>query len=94
MQQQQYRDLAAWGYPAEKLERVLLDWALRYCIWKKKDPTDPYYTYCEDVLHQSKLRLSVYTWKQILFLGLFNYCPPLFGPVCVLYKNAKTARQK
>lgn len=46
MSMQQYQDLAAWGYPQDKLELRLQNIALSYCIRKKADAGDDHYVFC------------------------------------------------
>lgn len=83
----QYQDLAAWGYPKEKLDASLIIIALSYCIQKKPDDTDNYYSFFANVLLDSKHIPLTFTWKQKVLYVLFRYCRPLFELLCVLYNK-------
>ena len=84
---QQYRDLAAWGYPKEKLELLLFNIAMGYCIKKKRDMSDSNYAYCEKALNTTVKIPEGFTvtWKRKALLVLFKYCPPLFELICALW---------
>ena len=82
---QQYYDLVAWGYPTEKLDALLKNKALSYCIKKKPDASDKHYLFCENVLLSSKSIPANYTRKQKVLFILFKYCRPLFELLCILY---------
>jgi Glycosyltransferases involved in cell wall biogenesis len=79
---QQYRDLAAWGYPPEKLDRLLKNIALTYCARKRKDAFDTDYAFYEKLLRSSKQIPEGFTWERKILFELFRYCPPLFEWVC------------
>lgn len=85
MYMQQYCDLAAWGYPEEKLETLLLNFAIMYCIRKRRDVSDPEYMSWADTLRSCKCFPESFTWKQKVLLVLFKYCPILFEWICILY---------
>ena len=85
MDMRQYKDLKAWGYPAENLDVVLKDIAMRYCIGKKRDLSDQDYLFCSNVLKSCKMISEKYIWKRKVLLLLFNYCPPLFELACTLW---------
>lgn len=80
---QQYHDLAAWGYPADKLDALLLSRALAYCIRKKPDQSDPRYAFCAKTLQTKKIPDS-FSMKTKALIQLFKYCPSLFELFCVL----------
>ncbi len=94
MQLQQYHDLSAWGYPAVKLDKALLNWGISYYFWAEPDASDAQYIRCANIFQRYKLRPFIFTWKQNCFLILFKYCPLLFEPVCVLYKKIKKVKQR
>ena len=85
MQMCQYRDLAAWGYPAGKLELLLHTIALEYCIQKKSDADDANYVFCRNALQSSKMIPKDFTWRRKVLFLLLKYCPPLFDLVCEMY---------
>ena len=86
MRLKQYRDLAAWGYYSpEKQKTVLFNLALEYCMQKRPDSTDLYYSYCADVVRHCQCNFAAYTWKQNVMLFLFRHFPFLFEWVCILY---------
>lgn len=82
---QQYNDLSSWGYPKEKLEKILFKLAMTYCILTKPNPSDPHYIMFADVLQHCKLSLPDVPWKRRIMLLLFKYVPELFEMVCTLY---------
>ena len=79
---QQYRDLAAWGYPAEKLDELLKNIALTYCVRKRNDASDPDYKAYAELLRSSKQIPAGFTWERKILYVLFRNCPPLFEWVC------------
>lgn len=82
---QQYRDLAAWGYPADKLEALLNNIALSYCIRKKSNAEDANYVLCRNTLQSAKKIPADFTWKRRILFVLLKYCPPLFDLVCDMW---------
>lgn len=80
-----YRDLSAWGYPKDKLELLLSNISLTYCIQKKPDADDANYAFCRKVLQSAKQIPERFTWKRKVLFVLLKYCPPLFELVCTLY---------
>ena len=85
MSMQKYHDLASYGYPADKLRRLLTVTALRYCIYKKTDWKDTDYVYyCNMLLSENKVPESFTGYQKILFI-LWKYCTPLFDMICVLW---------
>lgn len=80
---QQYHDLAAWGYPSDKLESLLLSRALAYCIRKYPDLTDPRYAFCSKTLKSKSIPKNISLKSKVLIL-LFKYCPSLFESLCAL----------
>lgn len=82
---QQYHDLAAWGYPKDKLEVLLKNIALTYCIRKKPDASDKYYPFYANVLLSSKSIPSNFTRKRKILYVLFKHCRPLFEIICDLF---------
>ena len=85
MSVQQYRDLKAWGYPADKLDDFLKNRALSYCEKKKADASDKQYVFCSNVLLDSETIPSDFTWKRKVLLVLFKHCRPLFEFLCFLF---------
>lgn len=86
MSMQRYRDLSAWGYPADKLDMVLKNVALVFCIMKKPNNSDPCYVYCENVLRSSK-NIPDLTLRRRFLFALFKYCRPLFEFICIMCKK-------
>ena len=85
MHLQQYHDLAVWGYPKDKLERLLDNIALIYCMQKKPNADDVNYAFCRNALQSAKQIPEGLTWKRKVLFVLLKYCPPLFELVCTLY---------
>lgn len=81
----QYRDLAAWGYPADKLERLVTNTALTYCIQKKPDADDANYDFCRNALQSAKMIPKGFTWRRKVLFLLMRCCPPLFDFVCEMW---------
>ena len=82
---QQYNDLTTWGYPHEKMEKLLKNIALSYCMSKKPDAADENYIIYKKALLNSSGIPNYFTWKRKIMFLLFKYCRPLFEWVCVLY---------
>ena len=82
---QQYHDLAAWGYPQDKLELRLQNSALSYCIRKKADMADPDYVFCRKTLQEVTKIPENFTWRRKILFFLFRYCPPAFDLACNLW---------
>lgn len=82
---QQYRDLAVWGYPKDKLEYLLNNVALDYCIRKKPDAGDANSVFCRKTLLSAKTIPKDFTWQRKVMFLLLNYCPPLFELVCEIW---------
>ena len=85
MSMQQYHDLAAWGYPSDKLENFLKNRALSYCIMQKPNNSDAHYVFSKNVLLESKSILKNTAGKRKCMFLLFKYCRPLFEVCCVLF---------
>ena len=85
MQMRQYKDLAAWGYPSEKLECLLQNIALTYCIRKKADWRDTDDVFCLKILKAARKIPEHFTWKRKVLFVLQKYCPPVFDLVCNLW---------
>ena len=85
MSMQQYHDLAAWGYPADKLKILLQNIALSYCIQKKADWQDTEYVFCHETLLSTPHIPEHFTWKQKIIFVMLKYCPPVFDLVCNLW---------
>ena len=85
MSMQHYHDLAMWGYPPDKLEKLLINIAFNYCLKKKPDNSDANYVFCANALHNSNSFPSHFSWKLKLLFVLFKYCNPLFELICFLY---------
>ena len=82
---QQYRDLAAWGYPADKLDFFVSNTALTYCIRKKTDADDANYVFCSNVLKSVKMIPKDFTWRRKVLFVLLRSCPPLFELICKMW---------
>ena len=82
---QLYRDLVAWGYPEKKLERLLNNVALIYCMRKKPDADDANYIFCRKALQSAKQIPEGFTWKRKVLFILLKYCPPLFELICEMW---------
>ena len=85
MSLRQYDDLAAWGFPADKLDLFLKKRAISYCIMKKPDDADSRYVFCSKTLLDSKSLSAGFNWKQKILFDLFKHCGPLFEMICALY---------
>ena len=82
---QQYHDLAKWGYPPVKLNEVLIRFSLLYCMNKKPDTSDKYYTFFANVLLKNDLIPNNLTKRQKVMLVLYRDYRPLFELLCALY---------
>lgn len=82
---QQYRDLASWGYQTNKLELLLNNIVLTYCIRKKTDSDDAIYVFCRNTLRATKTVPKGFTWRRKIMFILLKYCPSLFDSVCILW---------
>ena len=85
MSMQQYQDLAAWGFPSDKRELLLLNIALTYCIRKKADAGDDHYVFCRKTIQDVKGIPKNFTWRRKILFVLLKYCPPVFDLVCNLW---------
>ncbi len=88
MQMQQYRDLAIWGYPKDKMALFKNDFALSYCInciKAKRKRNDSNYVFCRKILQSVKGIPSEFTWKRKVLFVLLVYCSPVFELVCNLW---------
>ena len=84
---QQYHDLEAWGYPADKLNAFLKNIAIDFCIKIKPDPSDERYVFCESVLLKSGSVPDNFVWERKVLFYLFKYCRPLFEVFCTLFNK-------
>lgn len=86
MIKQQYHDLAAHGFSSQTLDMLLQNFALSYCIAKKRthNITDSDYEFFANVLHACKKVPEKFTWKRKFLFVIFNYCPLGFEIVCSL----------
>lgn len=82
---QQYHDLAAWRYPEDKLESLLQNIALTYCIRRKADWQDSDYVFCFKTLQSASHIPEHFTWKRKILFVLLKYCPTVFDLVCNLW---------
>ena len=82
---QQYHDLAAWGYPEDKLERLLQNIALTYCIRRKADRQDDNYVFCFKTIQATHHIPENFAWKRKILFVLLKYYPPVFDLVCNLW---------
>lgn len=85
----QYRDLANWGYPNEKLKSFLINSAFLYCLQKKKDDSDPTYVLLKDVLLSSDKAPVEFNLKRTLLFKIFKYNSRLFEMICTLSGRKK-----
>ena len=85
MAMRRYRDLAAWGYPEERLEALLQNNALTYCIRKKSDMENSKHIFCLKTLQFEKGNLKNFSLDRKILYVLLNYCSPLFDLICVLW---------
>lgn len=85
MLMKQYRDLSDWGYPQHKLDQLLKNIALWYCIKKKPDDSDLHYKHYADIICSSKAVPDNFRWEKKVLFVLFKYCRPLFEVICRLY---------
>lgn len=85
MSMQRYHDLAVWGYPADRLQHLLTDLTLSYCMRTKANANDDYYVFCRKTLQTYKKIPENFTWKRKVLFVLLRYCPPMFDLVCVLW---------
>lgn len=81
---QQYNELVAYGFPVEKLDKSLQYLAMSYCIKKKRDFSDPYYSFLSRYLLSIEKFPKGFTLKRKMLLLLFKYCPTLFELICTL----------
>lgn len=82
----QYNDLSAWGYyPAEKLDLLMQNIAMEYCIKKNRDLSDPEYIFFVEKLFSSGKIPKAFSWKRKLLFLLLKYYPALFEHICVLW---------
>lgn len=85
MNMQLYRDLVVWGYPVEKLDHLLNNLALIYCMRKKPDSDDANYAFCRKTLESVKQIPESFTWKRKVLFVLLKYCPPMFELLCEMW---------
>lgn len=81
---QQYHDLVAWGYPQDKLDRLLQINALDYCIMLTPRAFDENYSFCKKVLLKCRCIPSGFSWKRKIMFVIFKNCYPLFELICIL----------
>ncbi len=82
---QRYRDMAEWGYPADKVELKMQNKALAYCILKRREASDPVYERCLRLLQSSKSVPGVFSWKRKILFLILKYSPSLFEIVCTTF---------
>ncbi len=87
MRIQQYRDLAEWGYPSEKLEVLLKNIAIGYCIKIKPNNSDENYIFCRKVLLDTNNIPVFFSLKGKIMFSLFKYCRPIFELICLLFNR-------
>lgn len=80
-----HNDLAAWGYPADKLDLDMKNIAMIYLIRKKADVTDPNYVKFSKLLRQTRRIPKNFTEERKLLFLLLKYSPPLFEFVCTVF---------
>ena len=85
MLMKQYQDLSDWGYPQYKLDQLLKNIALWYCIKKKPDDSDIHYKRYADIICSSKDVPENFRWEKKVLFVLFKYCRPLFEIICRLH---------
>ena len=87
---QQCNDLAAWGYPPNKLQAVLQVYSLKYCILFCSIKNKPFvseerFALCANVLCNSENIQIQLPWKRKTLYVLFKHCRPLFKVLCILH---------
>lgn len=85
MSMQRYHDLVAWGYPSDKLECLLTNFVLNFCMRTKSGADDADYIFCRKTLLSVKRLPEGFTWRRKIMFVLFKYCPPLFDLICMLW---------
>ena len=85
MHMQQYQDLVSWGYPEGKLEPLLYNIALVYCIRNKPDADNADDIFCRKILQSAKAIPESFSWKRKVLFILLKYCPPLFELICKMW---------
>lgn len=85
MSMRRCHDLANSGYPSWKVNFLLQDIALMYCIWKEVDNDDANIVFCRKTLQEVKGIPENFTWKRKVLFVLLKYCPPVFDLVCNLW---------
>lgn len=85
MFRKQYHDLAAWGYPKDKLAILKNNFALSYCIMMKRDRGDSNSVFCLKTLQVINGIPSAFTWERKILFLLLKYCPPVFDLICNLW---------
>lgn len=86
---QQYRHLKAWGYTSNKLDEVMNNVALSYCINKESDVSDENYVFCVNMLSSCDICLEYFSYKRKVLFLLFKYCRPLFELICTLFHKKR-----
>lgn len=87
MSLQRYHDLAAWGYPSDKLESLLTNLVLNYCMRTKAAADDADYVFCRKTLLSVKRLPEGFTWRRKIMFVLFRFCPTLFDLICMLWRK-------
>lgn len=82
---QQYHDFVLWGYSQDKLDEMLQNIAMWYCIKAKPDNFDTNYAFCANFLNNCNIVANNFTYKRKILLFLFKYCKWLFDLTCALY---------
>lgn len=82
-----YEGLLDKGYSKEKTDLYFQRIALKYCIKKKKDYTDPYYAISASVIRKINTLRKDFTWKQNILIKMFQFCPTLFNLTCMLFNK-------
>ena len=87
MSMRRYHDLVAWGYPSDKLECLLTNFVLNFCMRTKPGADDADYIFCRKTLLSVKRLPEGFTWRRKIMFVLFKYCPPLFDLICMLWEK-------
>lgn len=85
MHAQVLRDLAAWGFPPEKLDLYCLGCAMSFCIKFGRGEAEGDISFLVNRLLQYKTIPARFSWKRKVLFVLLKYFPPLFDLICGLW---------
>ena len=72
---QRYCDLKAWGFDSEMLESRLINFALWYCFYQKRDMSNPAYANLMEAVRSCPAAPKTFSLKKKVIFYLFKYCP-------------------